>query len=78
MEKTTANTPVLMVAEQCANCKWADPLKEDLTKRVCRGAPPQIVVLPMPGGLQIKHHWPMVESKGPICGMYKKKTLDTI
>ncbi len=50
-------------------------VKQDLTKRICRGAPPQVVVMPVQGGMQVQHHWPLVDSADEGCGLYKTKSL---
>lgn len=63
--------------EQCGNCRHAALVKEDLTIRSCRGAPPQLVVLPTPKGLNVQPMWPAVKATEQICGAYKPKiTLD--
>lgn len=69
-----------MLNEQCGNCKFASIVKEDLTKRVCHGAPPQIVPLPIQNslgqmGINLAHHWPLVEVTGQICALYKTKPV---
>lgn len=67
------------VLEQCGNCQWAGIMPEDVTQRICRGAPPQVVVLPNQKGLQLSYQWPVVKSNGPICSMFKLKLqLDSI
>lgn len=50
-------------------------VKEDLTQRICRGTPPQIVLMPVHGGLQQQHHWPLVSAADEGCSLYKKKEL---
>lgn len=64
------------IGKTCANCVYAAAFKDDLTKRICQGLPPQIVPIPQPGSIQLTMHYPIVDSKGPICSLFKKKELD--
>lgn len=63
----------------CGNCKHGRVVNGDLTKRVCRGAPPQPVLMPAGmGKVQIQFHWPLVDATDEGCGLYKSKVvLDT-
>ncbi len=50
------------MANTCGACKWSHPLKEDLTKRICKGAPPVPVFIPTPQGMQQGMSNPIVEA----------------
>ncbi len=63
--------------QKCSTCKHGRIIQQDLTKRVCRGAPPQAVVLPDRGSISIQYVWPVVEASDEGCGMYRP-SLDTI
>lgn len=71
------NAPAICV-EQCGNCKFAVPVKEDIRKRICHGTPPQIVPILTPGNVQLTMHFPMVEITSPICSLYKPKNFLTL
>lgn len=67
-----------MTNQKCGNCVHSRIVKQDLTQRICRGAPPQIVIMPVPGGVQQQHHWPVVDAGDEGCGLYKMKlAIDT-
>lgn len=60
--------------ETCKDCRWAvadSPIVG--AARTCRGAPPQIVLVPGPRGPEIKQIWPGVGIDHPICGAFAKK-----
>ena len=60
--------------KSCGTCVHGKFVKEDITKRICRGAPPQIIALPMGGGkARLEMHWPLVETNDEGCGMHKPR-----
>lgn len=63
--------------QTCGNCKHAAVIKEDFTQRICRGAPPQVVVVQTPRGAGLQCHWPIVPVDGPTCGAFKPKLIES-
>ena len=62
----------------CGQCTYASMLPKDFLKRGCRGAPPQIVVLPTPQGPQMQMMYPIVLATDEACGAFKQKVAPTI
>lgn len=60
--------------KNCGTCEYARMLP-NLSQRICRGAPPQIVAVPLPNGVQLKHMWPTVEAADEGCGAYRAKIV---
>ncbi len=60
----------------CGNCANGKVHGSDLTKRICRGAPPTPVMFPAgPGRVQMQFHFPLMDASEEACGMYKPKVL---
>ena len=59
----------------CMTCQFATVVPKDFSKRTCRGAPPQLVVVPTPQGPAIQTMFPNVEVNQPACGTYKLKLM---
>jgi hypothetical protein len=57
----------------CGNCANGAFIMQDVTKRTCRGGPPQLVVVPSPKGPAIQTMFPNVEASQPACGAWKDK-----
>ncbi len=57
----------------CGNCIFGAVVSQDLTKRVCKGMPPQVVIMPTPQGAQMQFHFPVVESAQAGCALHKGK-----
>ena len=54
-------------------------MKQDITKRLCKGAPPQVILMPTTSGPQMRFHFPLVDSVMDGCALHKKKSpIDTI
>lgn len=63
----------------CGNCANGKIHGADLTKRICRGAPPTPILFPAGGGrVQMQFHFPLMEADEEGCGMHKSRLpLDT-
>jgi hypothetical protein len=60
----------------CGNCVHGKVHSNDLTKRICRGAPPTPILFPAgPGKVQMQFHFPLMEAMEEGCGMHKAKSL---
>ena len=57
----------------CGTCAHGAIIPNDLTKRVCHGAPPQIVVLPGARGPSLATMWPNVAVTEEACGLHKER-----
>lgn len=55
----------------CGNCAYARLLPGDMTKRACRGGPPQLVVMPTPRGPALQTMFPVVGATDEACGAFK-------
>ena len=67
---------------RCRNCMWAHFMPENMQMRTCRGAPPQVVMVPAKGpggqvGMAPQNVWPAVPVDHPICGAFRR-SLATI
>lgn len=61
---------------KCIACAYAIAYPNDLTKRVCRGGPPQIVPIPVsPTEIQLRNMWPTVNATDDGCGVFKEKII---
>lgn len=59
---------------RCGDCQHARSVPENLTQRICKGAPPQIVIVPAaPGRLDIKHMWPTILAGDEGCSLFDSK-----
>ena len=60
----------------CNDCDHARFVAGNLKARLCRGAPPQVVLIPAPPPNrehQIQYLFPMVEPATEACGMFKPR-----
>lgn len=57
----------------CGDCEHAVSIPQDLKVISCFGAPPQIVVIPTPQGLQIQLHRPALPRTERACALFKEK-----
>jgi hypothetical protein len=57
----------------CMMCANAGLFSQDVTKRICRGGPPQIVVAPTPQGVQLQNMFPLVNANDQACGAFELK-----
>lgn len=61
----------------CGTCEHAKFAKElPLGTRLCKGGPPQALLLPTPaGGVDLKYVWPLVAVKDEACGAWDARAL---
>jgi hypothetical protein len=57
----------------CDNAKVGPETKNDLTQRICYGAPPVPVPLPAQNGIMIRSFHPAVAVNDMACGMWTPK-----
>ncbi len=60
------------IIKRCGNCIHARIVPENIQQRICRGMPPQVIALPHPQGIQIKHMFPVVMATDESCGQYER------
>ena len=61
--------------DKCGACAHAKPIPGNLMQRVCRGGPPQIIVLPGPQGIVMQTAFPNVGVGDEACGAFKRKLV---
>lgn len=62
----------------CGNCHFGKVHKEDLANRKCEGSPPQIILMPVRGGVQMQFHYPVVAAQQDACALHKfRNAIDT-
>lgn len=59
----------------CGTCQHGKLVVQDMTKRDCKGAPPQLVVLPAKGGVSVQIMYPRINASDEACGAYKAKQV---
>ena len=64
-----------IMSNKCGTCEHGHIFKDDITKRICRGAPPQIVVLPTPRGITTQNMWPLVGVGDGACSLHKRRIV---
>lgn len=62
---------------RCKHCMWAHFMPQDMQQRTCRGAPPQVMAMPVKGpngqvGMNVQNMWPAVPVDHPICGAFRR------
>jgi hypothetical protein len=67
--------PKMNTPDVCGNCKFAKVIPQDLSKRVCGGAPPTPMVVPSPQGMTMQMTRPVVEATMPACALYKERVI---
>lgn len=64
---------------RCSNCEHSRINPQDMNSRICRGAPPSIVMVPIMTArgqaLQQQAHYPVVGATDEGCGTFKPKLL---
>jgi hypothetical protein len=65
--------------QTCGQCAHGKLLKDNLQQRVCKGAPPQLVLIPGPGGsVQMIPAFPNVGVNDEACGAFKPREFITV
>jgi hypothetical protein len=67
----------------CKDCRWASVIPSDLKHLTCRGAPPQILLVPARGpngqpSMSMQLMNPGVSIDNPICSLFKEKPVVTL
>ena len=62
------------MTERCGGCHFAKLIGQDITKRLCHGAPPTAIQVPAPGGqMSFRMARPVVEVSDEACALYRPK-----
>ena len=65
----------VMNIKRCGGCHFAKIINQDLTKRLCHGAPPSAIQIPTPNGqMRLQMARPVVQVTDEACSMYQAKT----
>lgn len=60
--------------ERCGTCHFAKIVAQDITKRVCFGAPPSALQTPSPSGqMTLRMARPIVSVTDDACALYRDK-----
>lgn len=59
----------------CGQCWFGRVMKEDVTSRLCHGAPPSPIAVPHPRGLKINMIRPVVGAKDEACALFKARLV---
>ena len=60
--------------QRCGSCHFAKLIGQDITKRVCHGAPPTAIQVPAPGGqITFKMARPIITITDEACALYRAK-----
>jgi hypothetical protein len=60
---------------KCGSCHFGKIIDQDLTKRMCHGAPPNAIQAraPMPGQMTLQMARPIVSVTDDACALYRNK-----
>ena len=61
------------MAHTCSDCAFGYAYAQDMSKRLCKGAPPTPLLMPVQGGVQLQFHWPLLGVNEPACALHKTK-----
>jgi hypothetical protein len=60
--------------DRCGGCYFGKLISEDITKRLCHGAPPTSIQVPAPGGqMSFRMARPIVDVSDEACALYRPK-----
>ena len=63
-----------MIIHRCGGCHFAKLIGQDITKRVCGGAPPTAIQVPAPGGqMTFRMARPIVDISDEACALFRPK-----
>ena len=63
-----------MEIKRCGACYFGKIIPQDFTKRLCHGAPPSAVQIPVTGGkLTLQMARPVVSVSDEACALYREK-----
>ena len=64
--------------KRCGSCRYAKFVPQDVTKRVCWGAPPSAAIVPGPGGRAAQQMIrPIVSISDDACALYEQSAALT-
>jgi len=64
------------VLKTCGACLYARMTDaKDLTQMICRAAPPSVIALPHPQGVQVRAFYPPVAVDDEGCGMHRARLM---
>ena len=65
----------IMDIKRCGTCHFAKVVAQDITKRLCFGAPPSAIQMPSPQGqITVRSVRPIVGVSDEACRLYLSKT----
>jgi hypothetical protein len=68
-----------MKLSRCGTCIWAKLMPQDLTKRICWGAPPTCIPVSTPGGKpSVQMLRPIVSVTDDQCALYREKNAEDV
>ena len=65
-----------MAIKRCGTCHFGIIVNQDITKRLCHGAPPSAIQMPIPrtpGGMTLQMARPVVSVSDMACALYREK-----
>ncbi len=66
----------VMNIRRCGTCSFAKILGQDLSKRICFGAPPSVTSVQMPNGkIAVSTARPAVNVTDDACALYRDKDM---
>jgi hypothetical protein len=66
----------IMGVKRCGTCYFAEVIGQDITKRLCYGAPPSAIQIPAPTGkMTLQMARPVVSVSDRACSLYQDRGL---
>jgi hypothetical protein len=63
-----------MQVKRCGTCHFGKIVGQDITRRLCHGAPPSAIQIPSPQGqMTLKMARPVVSVTDEACALYREK-----
>ena len=68
-----------MSEKRCGGCHYGKIVAQDLSKRICYGAPPSAIQMPGPAGQQrLQMARPVVSVSDEACALYRGKDAEDV
>jgi hypothetical protein len=68
----------LLGIKRCGSCYFAEVIGQDITKRLCYGAPPSAIQIPAPTGkMTLQMARPVVSVADRACSLYQDRSLQS-
>jgi hypothetical protein len=66
-----------MLGKKCGTCGYAKIVDQDITKRLCHGAPPSAMQIraPIPGQMTLQMARPIVSVTDDACALYRERII---